>query len=137
MSIGNRVRQARKAAGMTQQQLAKKAGIKQPTLSELETGESASSTLLPSIAAATGVSAYWLETGKGEMRSGAALSVVHVGASDQQGLPLGSGLQWISPQEYQLLSLFRGTDDRGRETMLEHGETMPKVSVSGLAVHKP
>jgi phage repressor protein C with HTH and peptisase S24 domain len=51
---------------MTQRELAAKVGIKQPTLSELETGESAGTTNLASIAAALGVSALWLETGKGD-----------------------------------------------------------------------
>lgn len=47
----------------------------QGTLSELETGESKSSTLLPSMAAALGVSALWLETGKGSMFPGDAEEV--------------------------------------------------------------
>ena len=57
---------------MTQKELAAKVGIKQPTLSELETGESAGTTNVASLAAALGVSALWLETGKGE-RSAATL----------------------------------------------------------------
>lgn len=67
MSIGSRIREARKAAKLTQKALASKVGMTQGALSELETGESQSSTLLPSMAAALGVSALWLETGKGAM----------------------------------------------------------------------
>lgn len=68
MSIGQRVREARKAAGLTQQQLAEKVGIKQSTLSELENGDSAGSGHLAAMAAALNVSALWLQTGKGSMR---------------------------------------------------------------------
>jgi SOS-response transcriptional repressor LexA len=67
MSIGSRIREARRAAKMTQKALAQKVGMTQGALSELETGESQSSTLLPSMAAVLGVSALWLGTGKGSM----------------------------------------------------------------------
>jgi transcriptional regulator with XRE-family HTH domain len=73
MSIGERVRIARKEAGLTQAELSVKAGIKQPTLSELERGDSRSSTSLPSIAAALGVNAFWLETGRGSKKPGVDL----------------------------------------------------------------
>lgn len=66
MSIGSRIKEARRDAKMTQQQLCAKVGIKQGTLSELETGESAGTTLIASFAAALHVNPLWLETGKGE-----------------------------------------------------------------------
>lgn len=68
MSIGKRVLEARKEAGLTQKQLALKAGIRQPTLSELESGDSKTTGSLAQMAAALGVNALWLETGKGPKR---------------------------------------------------------------------
>jgi transcriptional regulator with XRE-family HTH domain len=68
MSIGARVREARKAAKLTQQQLAAKVGIQQSTLSELENGESAGTGYVATMAAVLGVSALWLETGKGPQK---------------------------------------------------------------------
>lgn len=65
MSIGARVREARKDAKLTQEQLAKRVGIRQSTLSELENGESAGTGYVATMAAALGVSPLWLETGKG------------------------------------------------------------------------
>ncbi len=65
MSIGTRIREARKRVKMTQAQLAAKVGMAQGTLSELETGESDGTSLVASFAAALGVNALWLETGKG------------------------------------------------------------------------
>jgi phage repressor protein C with HTH and peptisase S24 domain len=72
MSIGSRIKEARKAAKLTQKELATKVGMAQASLSELETGESQSTTLVASLAAALGVSALWLETGKGQMGEGSA-----------------------------------------------------------------
>lgn len=74
MSIGERIRAARKVAGMSQKALADKVGMKQPTLSELETGESAGTTYLPSIAAALGVNPLWLERGTGSPKMQEPLS---------------------------------------------------------------
>ena len=65
MSIGSRIREARKNAKLSQNELALKVGVKQSTISELETGESAGTTVLASFASALGVNALWLETGKG------------------------------------------------------------------------
>ncbi|MDN4036783.1 XRE family transcriptional regulator [Massilia sp. YIM B02443] len=67
MSIGSRIREARRAAKLTQKALAQKVGMGQASLSELETGESQGTTMVASFAAALGVNALWLETGKGTM----------------------------------------------------------------------
>lgn len=75
MSIGTRVRQARKAAKLTQLELAARSNLKQSTISDLEVGKSQGTTYLASLAATLGVSALWLETGKGPMSSGAATAV--------------------------------------------------------------
>ena len=69
MSIGTRIKEARRDKKLTQKQLADKVGVKQPTLSELENGDSAGTTMVASFAAALGVNALWLETGKGEKHS--------------------------------------------------------------------
>lgn len=70
MTIGKRIAEARRAAGLTQGQLAKAIGIKQPTLSKLEADGSQSTAYTPQIAAATGYEALWLATGKGKKLSG-------------------------------------------------------------------
>lgn len=70
MSIGSRIKEARRAVKLTQKELAKKVGMAQASLSELETGESQSTTMIASFAAVLGVSALWLETGKGPMVEG-------------------------------------------------------------------
>jgi len=61
MSIGGRVKLARKAAGLTQSDLAEKVGIKQSTISELERGDSRSTTHLALIAKFCSVSTEYLQ----------------------------------------------------------------------------
>ena len=67
--FGQRLKEARKAAKMTQATLAKKVGIGQSTVAELEKTASGSSHV-PAIAAVLGCSALWLATGEGFMKDG-------------------------------------------------------------------
>ncbi len=69
--FGQRVLAARTHAQMTQHTLAKAVGMSQGTLGETEK-QALSSTFTAQIAWATGVSAYWLATGKGKMLDGLA-----------------------------------------------------------------
>ncbi len=68
MNFGQRLKAARKYAGLTQTQLATKVGMDQTTISDLERGKSSSSSFCASIARACGVDPLWLETGQGDMR---------------------------------------------------------------------
>jgi transcriptional regulator with XRE-family HTH domain len=68
-NIGVRLRHARKLRGLSQEGLAKASGVKQASISQLETGESQSfkGTTLVSIAQTLKVNPEWLATGKGLM----------------------------------------------------------------------
>ncbi len=72
-TFGRRLRDARKAAGLTQKELADKVGLKQATISELETGEYLGSSKTAAMAEVLGVTALWLAEGKGN-RDGSAPS---------------------------------------------------------------
>ncbi len=67
LTVGDRIKQARKLRGMTRPQLAAAADIKYPTLAGIENGDQASSTQIPAIAAALGVRPEWLQTGRKPM----------------------------------------------------------------------
>lgn len=67
MEYKDRIKIARAHAGLTQGQLADAVGVKQASISDLETGKSQSSSYSASIAKACGVDALWLEKGQGEM----------------------------------------------------------------------
>lgn len=73
-TVGSRIRQARKLRKLSQVALAKAAGITQPSLSELETGETKEITgaTLIGIAEALRVRPQWLMLGKGAMEQDAA-----------------------------------------------------------------
>ena len=63
MTIGDRLRQARKDAGMTQAKLARLSGVDQARISGLETGTQEQSVYLVELALGLGVDAAWLQTG--------------------------------------------------------------------------
>ena len=67
MTFGGRVRDLRKAAGLTQHQLAKRAGIAQSTLGDIESGATKHSygPTAVRLAQALNVSPDWLSSGKG------------------------------------------------------------------------
>lgn len=64
-TVGERIKRARKAAGLTRTQLAEQSGVRYPTLAGLENGDQKTSTALPSLAHVLGVTALWLATGRG------------------------------------------------------------------------
>lgn len=65
--LGDRVKKARKHAGLTQIQLAKKVKTSQGAISDIENGRNKDSSSLYDISKVTGVSADWLLKGQGEM----------------------------------------------------------------------
>jgi len=64
-TLGMRIRAEREAQNISRKELAKAAGIKPTTLSDLELGLSKSSGALYKIARRLGVLPEWLETGRG------------------------------------------------------------------------
>lgn len=112
MSIGSRLKQARKAERLTQEQLAAKTGLKQSTISDLENGKSASSTSIATLAYALGVSALWLETGKGVEAASSRLTAVAPPA------PKVARMVLAYEEEEALLDLFRRTDNAGRAEIM-------------------
>lgn len=72
MSIGARIKTLRLKQNMSRTSLARAAGMAYSTVADIENGHMQSSTRLPEIARALGVSAYWLQTGTGHPESEAA-----------------------------------------------------------------
>lgn len=81
MEFKHRVKAARKFAGLKQGELAAKAGIKQASVSDMETGKSGSSSYTARIADACGVDPLWLETGQGDMRPKESSAATDTGAN--------------------------------------------------------
>ena len=96
MTIGNRVRQARTAADIKQEDLARAIGVKQSTISELELRPKASSKHLIAIAKALKVDPLWLATGEGEMHGNSEQSFsgeISIAAVNTRSVPLISWVQ--------------------------------------------
>jgi len=66
--LKDRLKQARTEANLTQQALGNLVGVLQSTIGALETGEHKTARNIAEIAAALGVDALWLESGKGSKR---------------------------------------------------------------------
>ncbi len=66
IEFGKRLKESREAAGFLQPEVCKRVGIRQGTLSQLESGKSARSTYTIALAKLYGVDAGWLATGKGD-----------------------------------------------------------------------
>ena len=67
-TLGVRIKQAREAAKMSQQDLAVAVGIRQPSIQAIETGRAHGTKHLLAIAKALGQDPEWLESGTGGMR---------------------------------------------------------------------
>lgn len=65
MKLADRLKAARKHAGLTQKALAERAGVEQPLISQIERGVNLKSAHTARLARACGVDPYWLETGNG------------------------------------------------------------------------
>ena len=67
MTLGDRIRERRKAKGWSQSQLSEESGISQQMLSKLERGVAFGTTEIVSLACALKVIPRWLESGEGSM----------------------------------------------------------------------
>lgn len=118
--FGQRIKAARKQAGLTQVQLAKAIGISQGTLSEME-NDGMSSTYTVQIAAVCGVSAQWLATGDGSMKA----SSKNVTEARLRGkVPV---ISWVQA------GAFEGVEDVFHPGEAEEFEDVYEASVSGNA----
>jgi phage repressor protein C with HTH and peptisase S24 domain len=140
MSIGDRVKRARKRIGMNQKELASAIGIKQPTLSELERGESRSSAYLVQIAEACKVNPRWLATGIGDMldasqplpESNAEMVDIEVTEGDE---PLRSDEVWLPI----LREVEFAAGDGATQVIENHGAqerfSLPRLARQGVQPH--
>lgn len=65
--MGERLKQLRKALGLTQAEFADRVGVKRNTIAVIENGRTTSNQTIVSICRAFNVSEEWLRTGEGEM----------------------------------------------------------------------
>lgn len=91
MTIGQRITEAREARELTRTQLCELAGLKYPTIAGIENGNQKTTTELPAIAKALGVSVEWLQTGRGPREASEADAEWITVKLWKQGLAAGDG----------------------------------------------
>jgi len=124
-TLAERLRELRKAAELTQQQLADAAHVKQSFIGALESGEQKTSSWLPEIAKALNVDCYWLKTGIGIARP---WERSHQQKTAEPTPPAYSSIQPARIQ--QLLKIASKMDDSGLDKLIGMAtvlaETHPK-----------
>jgi len=103
MEIGAKIKEFRKAAGMSQGKLAKAAGVSQAVISDLESGEQQTSRKLPEIAAALGRALV-------DFDAIYALPPNAAAAPPEDRPPVGDGLVFIAVHEAFTLAEFSDDD---------------------------
>ncbi|MBA4285446.1 MAG: hypothetical protein C0434_07935 [Xanthomonadaceae bacterium] len=97
MSLGKRLKEAREKAGYSQAALARKAGVSQPVISDIESGEQTETRKLAQLAKALNVTAEWLGSGRGGRTD--ADANVRPGPAIRGSVPL---LSWVQAGPFTL-----------------------------------
>lgn len=126
-TISQRIKKARREAGITQPELALKIGGKmtQQTLSKLERGLIEHSKYLTDIALALDVSPFWLETGKGEMKE----NVVNLDFAVKR-VPI---ISWVAAGDWsEAIDIYpAGHSDHWELCPIKHGKHTFGLQVKG------
>ena len=117
MKFSQRIRRARRSAKLSQEALGKQLGVQRSAVSNWESASQIQPTItnLIAIAMATNTSLEWLATGRGSMLLGDDL---------QLEVPALDGELTETPQERQLLTLFRKASHRGQGILMELAEEL-------------
>lgn len=118
ITIAERLKSAREAAGLRQDELAKKAGVSQGTIANVENGIRKNPRELLAIARAVGVNAEWLKSGKGTRLTS---TDGHHTIQDVQAdyLPAKGARQDIAHHVTQIGALLNSVDEVRRAAIAE------------------
>lgn len=109
-----RIKEARKALGWSQADLARRMFVTQPSVADWESGRKAPHTKnLARLAVLLGVSFEWLTTGRGKMQPSTKLSAREPATDD-----------WILPEERRLLSTYSRLKPQQRTALLGFLESL-------------
>ncbi len=113
MTQQERIRLARRAAGMSQSQLAQRVGVQRSAVSHWEAplGKNPSVTHLREMAMVTGTQFEWLATGRGEMPLSKDMQLDSIATAE--------ALLIEDPLEFRLVEAFRAAPLRTRLSLLE------------------
>ena len=113
MTQQERIRLARRAAGMSQSQLAQRVGVQRSAVSHWEAplGKNPSVSHLREMAMVTGTQFEWLATGRGEMPLSKDMQLDSIATAE--------ALLIEDPLEFRLVEAFRAAPLRTRLSLLE------------------
>jgi transcriptional regulator with XRE-family HTH domain len=137
MNWHTRLTQARTAKGIGKSAFAKLVGVSAPTITQWENGDTKKieGSNLVTVCRVLGITPEWLLSGIGlaAARNQAPPDQNQV----EQDFCAEAHLQWVRVNEAQLLDYFRGTDERGRDSMLRYGKKLPVDLNSNISGNKP
>lgn len=117
-SLGKRIKTRREELELDQVELARRAGVSQPTLANLESGKNQRTKFLPELARALGVSAEWLDTGEGPKDATRPIKVYNGLQEDEE--PRVDDV-------IELIALFQQCSPRGRDNILDLARAAAKL----------
>ena len=120
-TFGDRLAKARGEAGLTQTQLAKKVGVSQTTVSDIERGRNAGSGDAARFAETLGVNALWLSEGRGAMRGADTPRAGHVRES---AAPTYARILQHSPDIALVVSLMRNMSDQDKGLVVAYTQAL-------------
>lgn len=121
--MGARIKEERERKKLSQAKLAKRVGMSQSALAELESGASKTTGYSAALAAELEVSALWLETGKGpRLTSDIVVPPVP---------PNVTRLERLDLTESDLVQMFRRASDLGRQSILAAAESSDRRDDQG------
>ncbi|WP_162457164.1 helix-turn-helix transcriptional regulator [Pseudoxanthomonas kalamensis] len=120
MTPQERIRLARRTAGMSQQQLAREIGVQRSAVSHWESAQGGNPSLshLREVAVVTHTQFEWLATGRGSMSLPRETALDSVAAAQ--------ALLVEDPLEFRLVSAFRDAPLQARMALLEVMETLAR-----------
>ena len=114
MNYGDRLRHARKASKLTQEQLANLSSVPQGTISKIERGDQESSAYDTILAHALDISAIWLTSGKGEMKQTTYKDNCQTKIMEEEG----TVYEYLGEKEKQLLAMFKKLNEAQKDHIL-------------------
>lgn len=128
-TLAKRLTWARNEIGMSQQQLADKSKVAQSTIGGLETGARLSARRITAIASALGVNSLWLVEGRGPAKVSTVEFTEVPRLAEVAPPPHDRQLQWLSPDEADLLSDYRACGPAEKSTSAAVLKALPKVII--------
>lgn len=134
MNIHQRIKERRLALGLKSHgALAELVGVSWQTVQlwEKEGGTAPKRTRLEKVAKVLGVSTTWLLNGSDNFPEKST-----DGAATSRPSSTPPGLQWVTYDECQILTMYRATDATGRQSILDVAEAVKKSLIFSAIRHK-